>query len=536
LGIGVIAYYRWWADNANDASGFNMMQRGAGPGGNRGDIGVVLFAGARLKRWMNLSGNVGYNWNSSAKADFPTGTFTILDRPDELMAAVGIDFPINKYVQPIFEFRSLRYVAGRTPNAFENHPLDAIAGIRIFPTRWFGFGAAYRYHVNEQDQNSFNENDRFSTNTIVNCSTVIVADGGPQGGQGCTPSTITTTFSGMPPGFVPSEDPHGFILQVFAGRRNKRQAEVINLPPNVTNLTVSDSEITLPCQPGFQSTSGGCSDSTSVQVTTTALDPENDVLTYNYTVSAGRIVGTGATVSWDLSGVPTGSYTITAGVDDGCGICGKTMTQTVRVVDCPDCKQICNCPTISVNGPAGITNPGDTMTFTANVVGGTQDTAITYNWSVSSGATIESGQGTPSIVVRVPSENPPTNVTATLDIGGVQTNCGCNTTASETAGVAPEILPSEVDTFGPLANDDVKVRVQNFYQQLATNPNAQGYIITYGTSREIAARRRQITNAITFLKLDPSRVTFVDGGDKGTGVETHFFIVPPGARPPAPTQ
>ena len=93
---------------------------------------------------------------------------------------------------------------------------------------------------------------------------------------------------------------------------------------------------------------------------------------------------------------------------------------------------------------------------------------------------------------------------------------------------------NEVDTFGKLSNDDVKARVQNFYTQLANDPTAQGYIINYGTPKEIAARRLQITKAIAFLKLDPSRVTFVDGGDKGTGIETHFFMVPPGATPPAP--
>jgi hypothetical protein len=524
VGVGVIAYYRWWADKANDADGFNMLQRGAGPGGNRGDVGVVLFGGVRLRRWMNLSANVGYNWNSSAKADFPTGTFNILDRPDELMTSVGVDFPINKWVQPIFEFRSLRYVAGRTPNAFENHPLEALAGIRIFPARWFGFSAAYRYHVNEQDANSFDENDRFTTNDVVTCLPST---------QGCVPVTLSNTFSGVPPGFQISQDPHGFILQVFAGRRNKRQAEIVNQAPNVTALTLSSSTITLGCQPGYHSTSGGCADSTSVTVNTTAVDPEGDVLTYNYTVSAGRVVGSGASVSWDLSGVAPGSYTITAGVDDGCGICGKTMTQTVNVVTCPDCVQNCNCPTVSVSGPAGITAPGGTMTFTANVSGGSQDQPITYNWTVDNG-TIESGQGTPSIVVRVPSENPPTNITASLDIGGTPTACNCPTHAQETAGVSPKPIPVEVDTFGKLSNDEVKARVQNFYTQLANDPTAQGYIIIYGTPREIAARRKQITNAITFLKLDPSRVTIVEGGDKGTGPETHFWMVPPGATPPAP--
>ena len=68
-----------------------------------------------------------------------------------------------------------------------------------------------------------------------------------------------------------------------------------------------------------------------IDVTTTAVDPENDVLTYVYTVTGGRIIGTGAKVKWDFTGVHSGTYTITAGVDDGCGLCGATMTKTVVV-------------------------------------------------------------------------------------------------------------------------------------------------------------------------------------------------------------
>jgi hypothetical protein len=119
-------------------------------------------------------------------------------------------------------------------------------------------------------------------------------------------------------------------------------------------------------------------------------------------------------------------------------------------------------------------------------------------------------------------------------MGGFAVTCSCQTTYSERGPVAEKPISREVDRFGPLPNDEVKARVENFYRELANNPNAQGYIITYGTPREIAARRRQITSAITFFKFDPSRVTFVDGGDKGTGVETRFYIVPPGATPPTP--
>jgi len=528
VGYGIIAYYRWWADHADSDSGFNMMQRGAGPGGNRGDIGVVGFFGARLAKWANLSANVGYNWNSSTKADFPNGTFTILDRPDELLLSAGIDFPIKKWVQPIAEFRSLRYVGGHTPNALENNPMDIIAGVRLFPARWWGVGLAYRYHVNEEDAGFFKDKT-FPSTLVINCTSRFVIEGNVQ----CTPTTINQSFSGLPPGFLPSEDPHGFIVQLFAGRRHKRAVEVQNQAANVTALTLSSNAITLGCPPGQVPVEGQtCDQSTSINVSTTAVDPENDVLTYQYTVSGGRIVGTGPTVSWDLSGVAPGSYTITAGVDDGCGICGKTMTQTVTVANC-NCKAACNCPSLTVTGPAGITAPGGTMTFVANVSGGSQDQVVTYNWTVSAG-TISSGQGTPSITVAVPADMPGGNITATVDLGGLDPSCNCPHNASETAGVSAPPQANEVDTFGPLSNDDVKARLQNFYVQLANNPNSQGYIINYGTPKQIASRRAQITKAITFLKLDPSRVTFVDGPPHGADVETHFYLVPPGATPPTP--
>jgi hypothetical protein len=48
---------------------------------------------------------------------------------------------------------------------------------------------------------------------------------------------------------------------------------------------------------------------------------------------AGKIVGYGAKVVWDLTGVKAGTYTITAAANDGCGLCGKFVTKTVVVKD-----------------------------------------------------------------------------------------------------------------------------------------------------------------------------------------------------------
>ncbi len=519
IGVGVIPFYRFYADKANELSGFNQLQRGASPGGGRGDIGVIFFADARVRKWMNISGNIGYIYNSSVKGDFINGKFTMLDRPDELLSAVAVDFPVNRYFQLITEFRALQYVGGRTPNAFENNPLDGIFGARIFPTRWFSMGAAYRYHFNQQDRDSFD-------GSSGNLSTTV---------GGTLPQTITTSWTGVPPGFQVSTDPHGFIVQMSVGRRNKRLTEKVNPPANVDGVTLGETRVTTPCPPGYRPAEGSnCSDDMSVSVTTRASDPDNDVLTYNYTVSGGRIVGQGANVSWDLTGVQPGTYTVTVGVDDGCGVCGTTKTETITVAAC-NCVPIdapCVCPTVSVDGPSSTTEPGESMTFTANVSGGSDITNITYSWSVSAGS-IESGQGTPVITVRAPSDGT-TNVTASVDVGGLCKSCPGD---SETAPVATVPEPYEVDEFGPLVNDDVKARIQNFYlTQLNPNPTAQGYIINYGTPQEIARREKQIRDAIAFLKYDRSRVTIVNGGanTEGTGVRTKLWVVPAGATPPTP--
>ena len=68
-----------------------------------------------------------------------------------------------------------------------------------------------------------------------------------------------------------------------------------------------------------------------VNVLTAASDPEGDFLTYEYEISGGKIVGKGAKVIWDLTGLKAGSYTIKVAVDDGCGICGNTVTKTVTI-------------------------------------------------------------------------------------------------------------------------------------------------------------------------------------------------------------
>jgi hypothetical protein len=170
------------------------------------------------------------------------------------------------------------------------------------------------------------------------------------------------------------------------------------------------------------------------------------------------------------------------------------------------------------------------MTFTANVSGGPD---VTYNWTVSRG-TIESGQGTASIVVRTVRDDANQNVVATVTIGGLDPRCQCPTTDDESGPIGGIEGPVLVDEFGRLPADDIRGRLDNFFQELSNNPTNQGYIINYGTPIQIAARERLITNHITLRGFPRDRITLVRGGDTGVGVLTKLYRVPPGAANPTP--
>jgi hypothetical protein len=56
---------------------------------------------------------------------------------------------------------------------------------------------------------------------------------------------------------------------------------------------------------------------------------------YIYTVTAGKVVGEGPNVEWDLTGVAPGKYTITVAINilygDRWALVGKSVTKEVMV-------------------------------------------------------------------------------------------------------------------------------------------------------------------------------------------------------------
>jgi hypothetical protein len=103
------------------------------------------------------------------------------------------------------------------------------------------------------------------------------------------------------------------------------------------------------------------------------------------------------------------------------------------------------------------------------------------------------------------------------------------------AGVAfaqPEPKAIKFAEFWTTSQKAVQATMDSYLEEFRKDPSAQGYIITYGSPKAIAARRKQITSSITSMPED-LRLTFVDGGFRRT-VRTVVWIVPAGAKPPTP--
>lgn len=195
-----------------------------------------------------------------------------------------------------------------------------------------------------------------------------------------------------------------------------------------------------------------------------------------------------------------------------------------------DAQTTSGCPEIKVIGPNALTRAGDTMNFSVDITGDLSN-KLSYQWTISAG-TIFRGQEAPDLIVQTDKDLEGATITATVRVIGLRV--GCPATASESAVIDQKAgCGRPLDKFGPLKRNDLFGKIDNLYIRLERNSDYTGHIrITF--SKDASAKYREkylndFIDAITFLKKDPSRVSFeiYDGGYET--VMAQLWLVPPGA-------
>ena len=197
-------------------------------------------------------------------------------------------------------------------------------------------------------------------------------------------------------------------LQASGIQNRRRGAIPRNRAPRIISFTASESIFNscpffIPslCNPG------------TIRLKVEATDPENDALSYKYSVSAGTVEEYGPEASWDLTRSPVGIQTTTVEVTDTRGR-KSSSTITIKVVECGTCDP--PRPYIKLTCPASITQ-GDTAEFTASVTPAEQLTDLKYLWSHSHG---EREAGQEGATLRIKANGAPGQViSATVTILGL---------------------------------------------------------------------------------------------------------------------
>lgn len=209
-----------------------------------------------------------------------------------------------------------------------------------------------------------------------------------------------------------------WIIQGISRPFRRRTVYVCRLPMMVV-ISASSSSVTLPCPPTTATSASSCGKDREVTLVASATDPENAQLLYTWSVTAGALRGEGRNVTWDLTGVPLGTYSATVQVSDEHQHTSNAST-TVAVSNCNECERPpVACPALTVSCPDLETDKP--ITFHANVTGGEPESKTTITWSITAGKII-SGQGTAKLTVSA-SETERRGLTATASLNGADPSC-----------------------------------------------------------------------------------------------------------------
>jgi len=336
-----------------------------------------------------------------------------VDRQHRFNYGVGFDAPLGSLrVHLIGELVGSTFYCTDNPQLGNPvSPVDLYAGLRVHPTKWLAISGAYnlnfrtideaRYSIDPTDRHGWFAQVAFQRKVnrppTVECTVdraTVIGSAGNVAAETATvrvnvmdedDDTLTVNWRTTGGRLTQQENAAVFDPTGLAPGRYTVTAEVSDGEHTATcssDITVEKRKLapTISCQPGTVTVTEG----ESVTLRATASDPNNDTLTYAWTVDGQAVTNNAPEFVFGTAGRTVGDHTVAVTVTDVDGMtanCSFTVTINRR----PNRN-----PTVSLTLDKSEVYAGDTVNATAQASDPDND-PLTYSWTVDGQPRSETG-------------------------------------------------------------------------------------------------------------------------------------------------
>jgi outer membrane protein OmpA-like peptidoglycan-associated protein len=290
-----------------------------------------------------LAANVGYRFTRDPRS---LGVVE-MNQADQWRFGVGMLFLPDRRIQPMMEYTGVVFKGTATPNTTfgARDPIDGVWGLRLYPWKSVAFDFGYRYMLNMRDVNDrsgfvvkiggadWKENappPPPNRPPVASCSaerSMVYAGSGDVVGvraQASDPDNDSLSYAWSASGG--SVDGTGSDARWnSAGLAPGTYTVTARVDDGKGGTASCSADIRVEVKPNRAPVLSCSADRSTVlvgervKILGQGSDADGDPLTYTWRTNGGQVIGSGASVDLDTSGVAPGRYTVTGRVDDGKG-------------------------------------------------------------------------------------------------------------------------------------------------------------------------------------------------------------------------
>jgi outer membrane protein OmpA-like peptidoglycan-associated protein len=278
-----------------------------------------------------------------------TGT-AVLNLADQMQVGAGMLIFPEKRFQIITEYDATIFVGSGIKNTTfgPRDPVDSITGIRLYAWKWAALDLGYRYSLDltgHRDRNGFVIKvgtafwpekplppDSITTSCAVDKSSVMEGSN-----DGVVATTTATDLNGRPMTYVWTASGGkisgvgAFVRWDSAGVGPGSYTLTSRVENGAGNTSSCSANVVVQPKPAPPPPTMSCTANPSsvlagerASITANVNDPSGSALTYTWQTNGGQIVGDGASIQLDTSGLQPGNYVVT----------GRAETVTHAACDC----------------------------------------------------------------------------------------------------------------------------------------------------------------------------------------------------------